>query len=187
MPPIAQPAQGIGPVKVEIVRVAEPRKEAGWWVTTFGTVVIAAAALAVAIVSLVDQHTSEQAAQAAAARTYASQVAFFSEPAGSSVFKIENGAPAPITSVLLLPDPHQHLDNIGTLAHCTTVSITLSPTSKPTIYFRDANGIGWELPAGGIAQQSADPSALLALLPIGENVSSLSQADLNPQPVPGCS
>jgi hypothetical protein len=187
MPPIAQPAQGIEPVKVEIVRVAESRKDAGWWVATFGTVVIATAALAVAILSLADQHTSEQAAQAAAARTYASQVAFFADPAGSSVFKIENGAPAPITSVLLLPDPHQRLDSLGTLAHCTTVTVALSPASKPIIYFRDANGIGWELPSGGVAQQSTDPSAVLALLPVGENVSSLSLADLNPQPVPGCS
>ena len=183
MPPIAEPE----PLKVEIVKVADPRKDAGWWATTFGTVGLAAAALAVAILSLVDQHTSEQSAQAAAARTYASQVAFFSDPAGSPVFKIENGAAAPITAVLLLPNPHERLDNLGTLAHCTTVTVTLSASDKPVIYFRDANGIGWELQSGGFPQQSPDPATLLELLPFSESVASLSQAALNPQPVPGCS
>jgi hypothetical protein len=186
MLPIARPPGETDPVRVEVIQVPGPKKDAGWWITTVGSVFIPALALAVAFVALLDQHGAEQAAQAAAARTYASQVSFFQDPPGSPAFKIENSASAPIHSVLLQSAVHQHLDSLGTLPPCMTFTVNLPPASSPVIYFRDANGIGWELPLGGVAQPSVDPSAILAVLPLSA-VSSLSRADLNPQPVPGCS
>ncbi len=188
MPPIAQPAQGPEPVKVEIVRAADPRKDVGWWITTIGPVLITALALVVAILSVLEQHGADQATQTAAARTYASQVSFFPDPSGSGVFEIENSAQAAINSVLLQSAPHERLDSLGTLPPCRTFSVHLSSPTGPVIYFRDANGMGWELPLGGDAQPSVDPSAILAVLPFNaDHVSILSGTELNPQPVPGCS
>ncbi len=187
--PEARPTPGTEPVKVEVVGAPEPKRDTGWWITTAGPVVVAALALVVAIFSLQDQHAAERTAQAAAARTYASQVSFFQNPSGSSTFEIENSANAQINSVVLQRAPHGPLDRLGTLPPCMAFTVpdtvNLSASSQPVIYFRDVNGFGWELALGGAAQPSVDPSAILALVPLSQ-VSSLPRAALNPQPVPGC-
>jgi hypothetical protein len=180
-----RPTPETGPVKVEVVGAPEPKRDAGWWITMVGPVVVAALALVVAILSILDQHVAEQTAQAAAARTYASQVSFFQDSPGSSQFEIDNSAPAQIHSVLLQSVAHGSLHPLGTIPACTGTIVTLPSTSKPIIYFRDANGLGWELPIDGAAQPSVDPSAILALLPLSA-VSSLPFTDLKYQPLHGC-
>ena len=189
MHPEARPTPQTEPVRVEIVGAPEPKRATGWWITTAGPVVVSVLALVVAIFSLQDQHKAEQVSQAAAARTYASQVSFFQSPSGSSTFEIENSANAEINSVVLQRAPHGPLIRLGTLPPCKAFTVpstvSLSATSQPVIYFRDVNGFGWELAIGGAAQPSVDPSAILALAPLSA-ISSLPRAALNPQPVPGC-
>jgi hypothetical protein len=170
--PEAQPAPPAEPIKVAAaepikVDIVEPRRNASWWFTAIGPVLISAAALAIAILALADQHAAEQNAQNTAARTLASEVSFFSAPAGQSQFEIDNDANAQITSVLVQPYAHGPLDSLGTIADCTGISVTLESATAPVVYFRDANGLGWELPLNGTAQLSADPSAIIALAPVG--------------------
>ena len=163
VPAEAVPAPGAEPVKVEIVGTPEPKRDVRWWLTTAFPVVISATALAVAIFSLVDQQGAEQASQTAAARTYATQVSFFQDSTGS--YEIQNCAPAQIYSVLLQPAPHQTLDSLGIIPAHYGITLTLSSSNRPVIYFRDANGLGWELPINGAAEPSVDPAAILAFLP----------------------
>jgi len=185
MPPQPRPAQPTEPVKVEIVSAAQPGRDAGWWVTTFGPVIIAALALVVAIVALVDQHSAEQTTETAAARTYASEVSFIADPSGPSQFEIDNNATAQITSVLVQPAPHQSLQRLGTIQACTGIAFPLRSATNPVIYFRDANGLGWQLPINGIAEPSADPSQIIDLLPLSA-VSILPSTAVKPKPLHGC-
>ncbi len=135
-------------------------------VTTVAPVVIAVLALVVAIVSTVSANRSAQAAQTAAARTFASEVSFISA-ATAQKFEIDNGAPAEITSVLVQAAPHGTLHNLGTIPRCTGITLSLPGASTPVIYFRDANGLSWELPVNGVAETAPDPNAILSLLPLG--------------------
>jgi hypothetical protein len=166
VPPEAQPGPQTGPIKVDVVRTPPASRDLGWWVTTVGPVVIAALALVVAIVSLNDANRSAQTAQNATARTYASEVSFISGPTAPQ-FEIDNGAPGQITSVLVQAAPHDALHDIGTIPRCTGITIPLPGASAPVIYFRDANGLSWELPVNGVAEQAPDPNAILSLLPVG--------------------
>jgi hypothetical protein len=166
VPPNPQTTPETGPVKVEIVQVPPPpgpTRGAGWWITTVGSVVIPALALAIAFVSLVYQHEADRAEQSTTARAYASQVSLVQET-GSSIFEIENLAHAPIYSVWLQPATHG-LESLGTLPPCSISTVSLTPTSKPTIYFRDANQVGWKLTINGYLQPSVDPSSIIDLLP----------------------
>lgn len=118
-----------------------------------------------AFVSVVLQHQSNSAAQSSATRTYASGVFIIQEQSSAS-FEIENLVRAPVYSVWLYPAPHDPL-SLGTLRPCSVSSFTLAPTSKPVIYFKDANGVGWERTISGTLRQSVNPSSVASLLPLG--------------------
>jgi hypothetical protein len=152
---------------------------------TVGPVVIAALALVVAIGTLVDQHGAEQTTAAAAARTYASEVSFIPAPTGPSQFEIDNNASAQITSVLVQSAAHASLHQLGTIQACIGIDFPIPAASSPVIYFRDANGLGWQLPVNGVAQPSADPTQILELLPVSA-VSSLPATEIKPKPLHGC-
>jgi hypothetical protein len=83
----------------------------------------------------------------------------------ASEFEIENNAMAQIHLVLVQPAAHQPLLRLGTIAPCGGVIFPLDFASNPVIYFEDANGLGWELSLNSAAERSAEPSALIALLP----------------------
>lgn len=158
VPPQAQPPPAPPPVKVEIVGA----RDAGWWITTLGPVLIAALALVVAILSVREQRGADQATETAAARTLASEVSFFQT---ASQFEINNNAQAQIHLVLVQPAAHKPLLQLGTIAACHGIIFSLNSASNPVIYFQDANGLGWELSLDGAAEQSAQPSAIISLLP----------------------
>jgi hypothetical protein len=170
------------PVKFEVVLPAQKR-DVGWWFSTIGPVVIAALALLVAFVSLLDQQKADdiaQAAQTLTARTDASEVFFSSTPNVKSQFIIDNRAGTPITSVLVQPTAHGVLDRLEPVAGCTEVTLTLGSATTPVIYFRDANGQSWEEMVNGVPEPFANPSALIFLLPAGD-VSSLLSIEGPPQ------
>ena len=60
---------------------------------------------------------------------------------------------------------HRTLDSLGIIPAHYGITLTLSSSNRPVIYFRDANGLGWELPINGAAEPSVDPAAILAFLP----------------------
>jgi hypothetical protein len=160
VPSPAQPPPSAEPVKVEVIGA----RDAGWWITTLGPILIAALALVVAILSVLEQHGADQATQTAAARTYASEVSFFQS---GSQFEINNNAAGQIHLVLVQSAAHQSLLQLGTIASCRGVIFSLHSASNPVIYFQDANGLGWELSLNGAAEPSAQPSAIISLLPAG--------------------
>jgi hypothetical protein len=158
MPPQAQPPPAPPPVKVEIIG----GRDAGWWITTLGPVLIAALALVVAILSVSEQRGADQATETAAARTFASEVSFFPT---ASQFEINNNAQGQIHLVLVQPAAHKRLVQLGTIAACHGIIFSLGPASNPVVYFQDANGLGWELSLDGAAEPSAQPSTIISLLP----------------------
>lgn len=166
--PGVPPSAVAGPVQVDIVRVSElpgPKRDLAWWITTAGSVGIAALGLIVAFTSVVFQRQASSTEQANATRQYASEV-FIIQKGNSSTFEIENLARAPIYSVWLYPaarDPR----SLRTLGPCSVSSFTLTPTSKPVIYFKDAKNVSWERTISGALQQAVNPSAVSALLPLG--------------------
>jgi len=149
---------------VEVIKAPPPSRDVGWWFTTFAPVVIAAFALVVAIVSVRDANSSAKTAEIATARTYASLVSFTSGPAASQL-EIDNGAAAPITLVLVQPGPHEGLHELGTIQRCTGITFSLPGASTAVMFFRDANGLSWELPVNGVAEPSADPDTIISLVP----------------------
>jgi hypothetical protein len=166
--PGVPPSALTGSVKVDIASVPElpgPKRDLAWWITTAGSVGIAALGLIVAFVSVVSQRQANSAAQATATREYASEV-FIIQKQSSSTFEIENLARAPIYSVWLYPAAHDPL-NLDTLDPCSVNSFSLTPTSRPVIYFKDEKGVSWERTISGTLQQSVNPSAVSALLPLG--------------------
>jgi hypothetical protein len=172
------------PVKVEVVGIPPTSRDTGWWFTTIGPVVVGVLALVVAIVTVLDQHQAEQKTQTAANRSLASLVSF-TPASGRDQFDITNGADAQINSVLVQPAAaHRSLDRLGIIPRCTEISVTLPSASTPVMYFRDANGLGWELPVNGVAEPSAGLFAILAILPSG--ALSSRPAEGPPQTLNGC-
>lgn len=155
-------------MQVDIVHVPEqpePKRDLAWWITTLGSVVIGAFGLIVAFAAVVLQHQSNSAAQSSTKTADAAGV-FIIQAQGSSTFEIEDLVRAPIYSVWLYPAAHDPL-SLGTLKPCSVNSFTLAPSSKPVIYFKDANGVSWERTISGALQQSVNPSSVGPLLPLG--------------------
>jgi hypothetical protein len=181
----APPSPPAEPIKVQVIGNPRPWRDPGWWFTTVGPVVIAVLALVVAIVSVADQQSSVKTAEVAAARTYASEVSF-TGPDGQSQFVIDNRADVPITLVLVQPAAHHALHQLAPIRGCTGITITLTSSSAPVLFFRDANGLGWELPVNGVPEPSADPSAIISLLPAAFVETAVLHPDGAPQPLQGC-
>lgn len=154
--------QAAEPLKVELVG---PTRDRSWWLTAFGPVIIAAAALGVALYSVVDQHDFAVSQQSSAARSLASMVSFSKDPAGQLQYDIDNYASAPITSVLLQSAPRRSLVPLSPIGGCKGVTVIVPSADEPVIYFRDANGDSWVEPANGVAEPAPDPSAILGFLP----------------------
>jgi type II secretory pathway pseudopilin PulG len=187
------------PANINVI-VPEPKRDFGWWLTTIGTVVVPVLALVLAIVSLVYQNEANQranqTAQAAnktaqealalSVRAGASSVAFSTIPNQTSQFEIDNREDDPITSVYIQPTAaRDSLDSLGSIAGCRGFTISLPSATAPVMYFKDANGQGWEEPANGTAEPFADPSTFLLLLPASD-ISARLPAEGPPQVLTGC-
>jgi hypothetical protein len=177
-----------GPVEVDITHVRDlpgPKRDLAWWITTAGSVGIAALGLIVAFAAVVYQRQANSTAQANATTEYASQV-FIIQKQTSATFEIENLARAPIYSVWLYPAAREPL-SLDTLNPCSVNSVTLAPASKPVIYFKDAKGVSWERTISGTLRQAVNPSALSALLPLGLESAFSHRISITTTTSPSCS
>jgi hypothetical protein len=176
-----------GPVQVDIVSVAglpSPKRDAGWLFTTAGPVVIAAFGLIVAFVALVYQHEANSAAQSSATRAEASLVSIV-QVHGGATFDIDDLGPTPIYSVWLYPVPRDPR-SVGMLPPCSVSSVVLTPASKPSIYFKDANGVSWERTISGTLRQAVNPSSAFSLLPLSTESALSASLAVNTTKTSGC-
>jgi hypothetical protein len=188
VPPEKDQAPDPTVVKVNVVQLPPgPQKDAGWWISTTGPLVIGALALIVAFSTLVIQRQGNQNAQAAINSAAASDVSV-NQVGKTADFEIENLAHSGIHSVWLQPAPPPGLVGLLPIGPCSMTTVTLTTASKPVVYFVDSANRSWKI-VNGVLQPAANPSAVIDLLAPGIRSSIVSgQLDVNPvtRPAPGC-
>lgn len=170
--------------------VLDQKKDLGWWI---GTAIVPVLALAIAIVSVVFQHLDQdhadqvaQSALALASKADAATVSFASVPNEPTQFTIQNREDNPITSVYIQPNASRaSLVPVGVIKGCQGIPVTLPSAKAPVMYFKDANGQGWEEAVNGVTEPFAPPSSLILILP-SVDISTRLPLEGPPQTLTGC-